>query len=508
MSRVDLTNHQPVELNKADVCPGFVFRAHPNQPDEHDPAGQAADCAMYPREHAPEIPAGSLHARIDWSEIEILVRCKTSPDTQDPFEDAPPHEPTSDSRNQVFSQTLSYAEHIHQHQQRTFFFMILFLGDFARLVRFDRSTIFVTTTFNYKTEGAKITHFLRLYARLPAERRGYDPTATRIRPNTKLWKAMMSKKESTSTKPDDHVKALFEESLDPTWPWWQLEVPMGLERRKRYLVGKPHFLAPGVAGRGTRGYVALPVDGKGKIADTFVYLKDAWRVDHPGISKEGDTLRKLKKKKVPYVPTLLCHGDLPGSNQLTDWRRYWRTLHPEVNAEAPCPLKRHRHYRLVVKEVGLPLDRFEDSSMLVVAIFCCLKAHRAAYRAGIIHRDISAGNILLYPDSQGTMCGLLNDWELAKNIKEEGADPRQPDRTGTWQFMSVHALNDPSRRIVLEDELESFLHVIIYHSVRFLESNLDSRDVRLFLRDYFDSFSPSSAGYRCGTVKATAMASG
>ena len=45
-----------------------------------------------------------------------------------------------------------------------------------------------------------------------------------------------------------------------------------------------------------------------------------------------------------------------------------------------------------------------------------MTAHKEACdsEAGYIHRDISAGNILLYPNADGHFFGLLNDWELSR----------------------------------------------------------------------------------------------
>lgn len=52
-------------------------------------------------------------------------------------------------------------------------------------------------------------------------------------------------------------------------------------------------------------------------------------------------------------------------------------------------------------------------------------------KAGILHRDISAGNLLIYEfkDESGEIKrkGLLNDWELSKPIAI--IDKRQPERT-------------------------------------------------------------------------------
>ena len=65
-------------------------------------------------------------------------------------------------------------------------------------------------------------------------------------------------------------------------------------------------------------------------------------------------------------------------------------------------------------------------------------AHGEAYnRKKLIHRDISAGNVLIYPelvcDANGVVTErprpLLADWELAKRVDDPKEAPRQPDRT-------------------------------------------------------------------------------
>nr|VWO98105.1 Uncharacterized protein [Ganoderma boninense] len=504
----------PRILNEAGITANFTFVATPYQSDQTDPSKQSVDCGMYPNEHTPVPENGAVYARVDWSGLDLSIECKCHSTDQDPLDDGKDNgEPTADRRQEALGQILSYAELIFRYQHRMFHFMILFLGTEARIVRFDRSGIFATHKFSLKEEGHWLVEFLCAYTALSSVERGYDPTATRVVRGSATWKAMKQKADAVNNKDQrDYVRELFKQSLDEEWPWWVMEVHPEASKsgkrqlKRRFLVGKPHFQAPGVAGRGTRGYVAFPANAKGQPLKSgkFVYLKDAWRVDYPDIEQEGKVLQYLNEKEVPYIPTLVVHGDVP--NQVTESQELWRQFNPKASR---CPLKRHTHYRLVVAEVGKPLDAFGDNSWeLITALMCCIQAHESAYKAGVIHRDISSGNLLLYRQDNGAWCGLLNDWELSKKMDYSSFEGRQPDRTGTWQFMSVHALNDPLRKMVIQDELESFFHVLLHYAIRFLPHNLNYDEVGRFLHEYFDAAGANTNGYCCGKTKSQVIETG
>jgi RIO-like serine/threonine protein kinase len=84
-------------------------------------------------------------------------------------------------------------------------------------------------------------------------------------------------------------------------------------------------------------------------------------------------------------------------------------------------------------------------------------AHDGAFfDAHILHRDISVGNIIIMTEGEG----LLIDWDLCINLRNEDAAARRPERTvrvphstfstrfvellsqGTWQFMSAKLLSE------------------------------------------------------------------
>ena len=176
-----------------------------------------------------------------------------------------------------------------------------------------------------------------------------------------------------------HERICFRRSLKD-WPRYRLKTDSDT-----FLVARPHYEMSGLVGRGTRGYVAYH-----KESGRFVFLKDAWRPHYEDIQLEGDVLKTLNDAGVRNVPTLLAHGYV--GDQATRVSEYWATTkmsnkdRMKAAAEARRVLKgskskakrtrddhsderstriRHySHYRLVVKEVCLPLNMFRSSWQL------------------------------------------------------------------------------------------------------------------------------------------------
>lgn len=74
---------------------------------------------------------------------------------------------------------------------------------------------------------------------------------------------------------------------------------------------------------------------------------------------------------------------------------------------------------------------------------------------------------------------------------------------GTWQFISVFALDRPEYPLRVADDLESFLYVIVYNSMRYFNNTLDS--VCYQMSTFFDSFTVGDNTYKCGVSKRYAM---
>ncbi|OSD00255.1 hypothetical protein PYCCODRAFT_1479342 [Trametes coccinea BRFM310] len=558
-------------VNGAGILADFVLAKTSAKPALDDKDGLKVDGGMYPK----DCPAVTTE-RTDWASVEVFIECKPD-NSYDPYDETTKTGfPFADDRRNTLGQISTYASRVFEYQQLTHHFGVVLLGSWARLGRWDRSGVVFSSVFDYKQEPAKLARFFYRVAHASAEARGHDPTATRVVKGSEDYKILQgwaakakAYAEDPSLAQKDYVGKQFVDSLNRARAWWRLRVVDDEHGVKEFLVGKPTFAAPGVIGRGTRGYIGLSISDPGT---PFVYLKDCWRVVHDRSELEGDILSYLNAKGVKNIPTALYHGDvadqrtvsqdfctcaksgcaaevvvetgvqpMQGGNdvQNTDGNHGESVEAASAESGTPlqekavegtgqratagaeaqttqkkevCRLKTHRHYRLVVREVGLPLKEFPCGRILVWSIRDAIIAHQDAYeKAKMMHRDISVGNILIIPstgkDGKTSYQGLLADWELSKRLDDYEKDARHPDRTGTWQFMSVRIQTHPETQVEIADELESFLHVMIYCAIRYLPHTCEN--VGDFMYRYFDDgLRRGEAEYTCGACKRMVMESG
>ncbi|KAI9567163.1 hypothetical protein HD554DRAFT_2024342 [Boletus coccyginus] len=415
--------------------------------------------------------------RTDFSRMELWVEFKAKNDGA-PFQD--PHDSTEKERllaiengsftpdtaegNQARGQLAHYAGAQHSLQFRHFSFSIVVQGDHARFLRWDPSATVVTAAFNYRTHPRLMAEFLWRFDYLSARERGHDVSI-----------------EPANLAPEVGARVREQLGEDKHIPLYKYEVPG--------LIGMGHAYGPrppsenrSLVSRCTRSLpvVWIPAEDVISGARTFhetderdpdqrtgqeevmklprseertIYMKDTWRFlsDSPDVEvmPEHEIYEILHHHGTPNIPAHVAGGDVDGgrtqTQELAD--APWLCVRPRISP--------YQHYRLVHRIVGRPLFKFECTKQLVTAVFNALQAHSHAFKiAKILHRDISAGNIILTDEGKG----LLIDWELAKMMDEGGS--RRPDRAGTWQFMSANLLWNPGKMHTLTDDLESFLHVL------------------------------------------------
>ncbi|KAI0738024.1 hypothetical protein C8Q80DRAFT_1263151 [Daedaleopsis nitida] len=553
-----------------ELCPGYLLALSQDRSDAGDEARLKVDGALFPKDTTP------TDGRPHWPNQRLLVEFKggkPGTDSKDPFDDIL-GDPRSTSGQEACGQLASYIAHACNHQQRTAVYAFFVNRRKIRVTRWDKSRIIFTPAFDYVDQPELLCDFLWGFSRLSDKNQGLDPTATLLTPTDPEYAEMdtaaqalasdLSDDEGTIVEFDEtndrpyvfkFQRKMFADSLDPEWPRYKLLVPDENGQRE-FLVCKPCFVAPGVLGRGTRGYAALDYATK-----RLVFLKDTWRPSYDGVEQEGCTIKKLSEAQVPNIPTLVCHGDLGQETQspahyVTPKGRRPNTRSTRQAANSPqaaaspqpanevpqgtkrtrsmanaaakeallqssqpddCPLRKLTHYRIVVAEICMPLCDFKCGKQLISLVNDCILAHWKGVESShrILHRDISTGNLLILPrvitdqaDEKRTVVrkGILTDWELAKQLPADEIDVevmRQPCRTGTWQFISSFALDFPEYPLRVADDLESFFYVILYNSMRYFDNTLGS--VSYCMSTFFDSFTVDDNTYKCGESKRSAL---
>ncbi|KAI9567162.1 hypothetical protein HD554DRAFT_2329373 [Boletus coccyginus] len=394
--------------------------------------------------------------RTDFSRMELWVEFKAKNDGA-PFQD--PHDSTEKERllaiengsftpdtaegNQARGQLAHYAGAQHSLQFRHFSFSIAIQGDHARFLRWDPSATVVTAAFNYRTHSRLMAEFLW-------RERGHDVS---------IQSANLA----------FEVNARVREQLgieDEKIPLYKYEVP-GLIGMGHAYGARPPTENRSLVGRCTRSLPVVWIPAEDVISDTRTFRETDerdpdQRTDSPGVEvmPEHEIMKYSITMERQISQHIVAGGDVDGGRtqmqELAD--APWLCVRPRISP--------YQHYRLVHRIVGRPLFKFECTKQLVTAVFNALQAHSHAFKiAKILHRDISAGNIILTDEGKG----LLIDWELAKMVDEGGS--RRPDRTGTWQFMSAKLLWNPGKVHTLTDDLESFLHVLGWMTLRYVPAS-------------------------------------
>ena len=422
-------------MNQHKLMPGHGFALSRHKSDEGDDRRERVDGAFFQDGRVP------TNGAPNWPDQDVSVEFKRESRSNDPFhdlKDGKVMDAPALTRISVRGQKISYAEHILAVQHRTGHFSLIVMGRFYRAIYWERSGSIVTPRVNYVAHPEGLCEILRRLGSVEPAVLGHDPYATRLEPTDEDYVKMTDFARPRDTdfdfvsKPafvdpsgeDDadpehtYVRDAFRTSItaDPLWPRYRLSIPQPDGSMHKCLVGKPTFVARGLVGRGTRGYIALDCS-----TNRFVFLKDAWRANYRLLEREGDILAKLNdtsdnQTPVLNVPTLVCHGDIGG--QTTKTPGIWEALNnppeqpdlarpstvasdttnaapssstatssPSSNAtSAPGnpppatspprkknPFRLHMHYRIVVKEVGMPLSSFRNGKELVTAIYDCLE---------------------------------------------------------------------------------------------------------------------------------------
>ncbi|KAH9835400.1 uncharacterized protein C8Q71DRAFT_908540 [Rhodofomes roseus] len=406
---------------------------------------------------------------------------------------------TGEAAERALGRMGKYIAKLFRRQHRLHISTLYVFKGQVRVLRSDRAGTIVSTPVNFQADPSLLHKVLWRYACMNQVERGFDPTVTRatvdeieaMRSCPAMNNAAGAYRDAALDQPGwpvykitmRHGDLIDQQSMQPIADEFyepeKLSIPedrVGTSDEVCFIVGKRRSATNSPAGRGMRGYIAYDVSRR-----RLVFLKDHWRPCIKSSLFEGEVLQSMRSTGVQYVPTPLAAGIV--QDEMGVQETCTQDFLP-VDERTGCYAPRQEHYRLVVKEIGEPLEEHKSPYELVKTIWHALYGHRQAWELNeLLHRDISAGNILIfrYIDKNGgkQSIGILIDWDLCKDKKYLESVLR-PSRAGTWQFMSARLLRNPGEKHEIADDLESSIHVLHWMLFRFVEHSLtDSPDLLL-----------------------------
>ncbi|EKG09032.1 Aminoglycoside phosphotransferase [Macrophomina phaseolina MS6] len=108
----------------------------------------------------------------------------------------------------------------------------------------------------------------------------------------------------------------------------------------------------------------------------------------------------------------------------------------DLPPEEDAPRRNRVHRRVIMRGVGKDLHQASRLQAMLTGLIGGLKGHESLFNAGILHRDISIGNVMLKKAEDD---GFLIDLDLAIKTDRDKASGA-PNRTGTKVLMAIGAL--------------------------------------------------------------------
>ncbi|OBZ71047.1 hypothetical protein A0H81_09295 [Grifola frondosa] len=137
------------------------------------------------------------------------------------------------------------------------------------------------------------------------------------------------------------------------------------------------------------------------------------------------------------------HSKSPSNAQgLTDSSvrdTYQRTVSWFITGDADWRRRERSHMRLVMDTLGKPLDEFESTRELIEAIRDAIKGHRLALKAGILHRDVSLGNVMIALDQR--FKGFIHDFDYSSFVVD---DTLRKSNSMSEEPLNAEGLSDKS----------------------------------------------------------------
>ncbi|KAJ2920695.1 hypothetical protein H1R20_g16399, partial [Candolleomyces eurysporus] len=413
----------------------------------------------------------SLPVHLDGAPKQELKSLKRPSESE---ESEPESKPESKRRRLMESdlQTASYALECLGSTSRYFTVCLVIFNFEITVLYFDRILALRVARFNFKDEPAKLA--LALYGLNTCDRRqaGFDPHLrawpASFPPNPKLLEAI------------EQPVAKLEGS------YFEIEGFSGQDDSEKAIhcfrvysvISQPRDLI----GRATAVYQVKKAFANKKYSRDHYVLKVSWPLrTRPS---EVEFVRHLRSALPSalhvHLPTLEFYATFTAQELDLPWTRLDLGFTDDNYHE--------RVLRAFCSRFCKPLWEADSVEEFKQIWLDCLECHHAAWKQGkVLHRDLSENNLMFYRDPNGDVKGVLNDWDMASYIDENGLTIRSGahHRTGTLPFMATDLLtSEGGQEHYFRHELESFVYLLVWAALHYDLQNREREDPKPKVADW------------------------
>ncbi|KAJ7163145.1 hypothetical protein C8R46DRAFT_1352926 [Mycena filopes] len=431
---------------------------------------------------------GLKNVRPEWSDTGTVIELKFRTD----IFDATGKINDSDDSRHALVQLAKSARSLLMGLNACYVYVVSVFGSgMARIFRFDHSGFRATNAFEWTTDtGAKIfpTFFYRLYHPKGAPSHKDDPGRMDGHDDT-VWTPTQAEKASiyNALKTHPFYSTMFTDQQSATDESLRVQVAHLVDDIPQvvacFTIGSAIWTSDGLFGRGTQVYRAI-LEKDLKTPNPPVYaLKDAWRqrCRRPEIDFYDVINKYCEENNITGMAE--CHGSLDLSVSPAPPITWDTSLHQTRSTPADNSMLERCHMRSLLTPIGTRLELFPSTKALVGALHTAIQHHETACKAGVLHRDVSDGNVLLQEGPEEPQ-GFLLDWDYAEftpqglenfnawfperadeNKQYENIDKSLKDMTGTLPFVSIQILKQTVAHAAHHD-LESFYWLLIWMILR------------------------------------------
>ncbi|KAJ7089179.1 hypothetical protein B0H15DRAFT_1022123 [Mycena belliarum] len=503
-TKVENDMSQPLINYLQQVVSGFPQNKKPIIADTHNVRFPALDEGG--RYTMPDITSsrpGIAQAPVewDWSQAGTIIELKYKT-VQDVIDSDGNLKTSQESRNALIQLSKSARSLFKGSRSCVVYVVSVFACRMARIFRFDRAGFKASTAFDW-TKDTDV--FPKFFWRL------YNPS----NPNTEMCGAddtlSIPSEEEKRRMYDALCKNSFYEQQFPTLlsatnaSLWIRAVrsrtdtddKVVSEPVKCFTIGAALSSSDGLFSRATLVYRVILEEDIDSECPTIYALKDSWRqrcrrpeVDiYDVIAKHCE----LKGINMDEKGMARCHGSVDlsvaTSNLVPD---HDPAFHSTCSSKLDKADLERCHMRTLLTPVGVGLHTFKCTKDFVQALLTAIEHHEIANAAGVLHRDVSEGNVLFQEicHAIGTSRAFLTDWDYAEftstglqNFKEwfpervkatdgyDNIEKSLKDLTGTFPFLAIELIDETTVCHAAHHDLESFYWLLLWCILRYTAHN-------------------------------------